>query len=233
MARRRPRLPGGRYQPEHGVADDVSTLQAKRVRDSRGMPEFVFDSSIAEDYLQSLDLKGNPSIKDDWWTARYKSDKQPFKYTVAHWAATEARFRRHLKVIKDDADIARMIPLDDILLRLTQNDVVHRRFLDKDHRAFIPSFGVYIEIERDNGKRVYMSLSRQMVIFCVERRKSWRLLQSRAGIVNNEYKAQQAILKRIDDGDLSVKEFRNQARQLFEQELEQLSEKKPVKKVKV
>jgi pyruvate-ferredoxin/flavodoxin oxidoreductase len=29
-----------------------------------------------------------------------------------------------------------------------------------------------------------------MVLFCVERRKAWRLLQSKAGIENRDYKAQ-------------------------------------------
>jgi hypothetical protein len=31
-------------------------------------------------------------------------------------------------------------------------------------------------------------------MFCVERRKAWRMLQSKAGIVNKEYLAQKAIL---------------------------------------
>ena len=30
-------------QPEHGVADDMALFQAQRVRDSRGVPEFVFN----------------------------------------------------------------------------------------------------------------------------------------------------------------------------------------------
>ena len=56
---------------------------------------------------------------------------------------------------------------------------------------------------------VYHILSRQMVIFCVERRKAWRILQSRAGIENKDYLAQKELLTKIDKGELSVEDFLN------------------------
>ena len=89
-----------------------------------------------------------------------------------------------------------------MLLRVTMDDVTYRRFLDPTHRAFIPDFETYIEVERPDGKIVPMALTKQMVIFCVERRKAWRQLQSRAGVVNNEYRAQQALLKKVDAGEI-------------------------------
>src|SRR4029434_162954 len=91
-------------QPEHGVADDMALDQAQRVRDSRGAPEFVFNPRLGETYPEALDVKGNPSIDMDWYEAKFKSTNEPYRYTVAHWCATEARFRNHLKKIKlDDA----------------------------------------------------------------------------------------------------------------------------------
>ena len=54
---------------------------------------------------------------------------------------------------------------------------------------------------------VYHILSRQMVIFCVERRKAWRILLSRVGIINNDYIAQKEILAQIDNGEMSVEDF--------------------------
>jgi pyruvate-ferredoxin/flavodoxin oxidoreductase len=93
-----------------------------------------------------------------------------------------------------------------MLVRITQQDVVYRRYLDPAHRAFIPDFGVYIEYEAD-GKTEYRALSRQMVMFCVERRKAWRMLQSKAGIVNREYQAQKAILAEVDAGKLTQEEL--------------------------
>ena len=44
----------------------MSTVQASRARDSRGMPEFVFDPQAGESYQDALDLKGNPSLSRDW-----------------------------------------------------------------------------------------------------------------------------------------------------------------------
>jgi pyruvate-ferredoxin/flavodoxin oxidoreductase len=205
-------------QPEHGVGDDAAFVQAQRIRDGRGMPEFVFRSDAGESYHEAMDLKGNPSVNTDWWQTAFKSTKEKYNYTAAHWAATEARFRRHLKKISED-DAAKLIQLDDMLMRLTQSDIVHHRYRDPDHRAFVPLFGVFIKVEDEAGKISYLSLSRHMVLFCVERRKSWRLLQSRAGIDNAERIAQRSLLKRVDAGEISTAEFLADTRGLFECEL--------------
>ncbi len=167
-------------QPEHGVADDMALTQAQRVRDSRGAPEFVFNPRLGETYQEALDLKGNPTIDMDWYETKFKGTNAPYRYTVAHWCATEARFRNHLKKVKKD-DAAKLIPLENMLVRITQQDVVYRRYLVSSHRSYVPDFGVYIAIQGSNGDVEYRSLSRQLVLFCVERRKAWRMLQSKAG----------------------------------------------------
>ena len=189
-------------QPEHGVADDMALTQAQRVRDSRGAPEFVFNPRLGETYPEALDVKGNPSIDRDWYEAKFKSTNETYQYTVAHWCATEARFRNHLKKIKPE-DAQKLIPLENMLIRITQQDVVYRRYLVADHRSFVPDFGVYIRVQGDKGHIEYRSLSRQLVLFCVERRKAWRMLQSKAGIENREYKAQRALLADVDTNKIS------------------------------
>ena len=193
-------------QPEHGVADDMALTQAQRVRDSRGAPEFVFNPRLGETYPEALDLKGNPNIEMDWYEAKFKSTNEPYRYTVAHWCATEARFRNHLKKLKPE-DAAKFLPLENMLVRITQQDVVYRRYLVAGHRSFVPDFGVYIKIQESNGKVEYRLLSRQLVLFCVERRKAWRMLQSKAGIENREYKAQRALLSDVDAGKISREDF--------------------------
>ena len=60
-------------QPEHGVADDMALHQAQRVRDSRGVPEFVFNPRLGETYQEALDIKGNPSIDLDWYETKSKT----------------------------------------------------------------------------------------------------------------------------------------------------------------
>jgi pyruvate-ferredoxin/flavodoxin oxidoreductase len=204
-------------QPEHGVADDMALFQAQRVRDSRGVPEFVFNPRLGETYQEALDIKGNPSIDLDWYETKNKVTGETSHYTVAHWCTTEARFRNHLKKIKPEA-AAKLIPLDNMLVRITQQDVVYRRYLSPGHRAFIPDFGVYITVEQD-GKTTYYALSRQLVMFCVERRKAWRMLQSKAGIVNKEYAAQRDLLAEVDSGKLPLEELFAHGHELIRERL--------------
>ena len=71
----------------------MALTQAQRVRDSRGAPEFVFNPRLGETYQEALDLKGNPSMEKDWYETKFKATNEPYRYTVAHWCATEARFR--------------------------------------------------------------------------------------------------------------------------------------------
>jgi len=204
-------------QPEHGVADNMSADQAKMVRDSRGMPEFVYNPRQGETSQEAFDLKGNPTPNRDWWRTKYKSTGEEYNYTVAHWALTEGRFRKHVKAIKEE-EAQKMIHFDDMLLLITQDDVVHRRVFQPAHRSCVPNFGVYIKAEID-GKMRYYSVSRQMVLFAVERRKAWRMLQSKAGVVNKDYLAQKALLKKLDAAELDLATIRGKLREHFDAEL--------------
>lgn len=195
-------------QPEHGVPDDHSAHQAKLARDSRGMPEFVFDPSRGETSAECFDLKGNPHPDRDWYEAVFP-DKSPYRYTVAHWAVTEARFRKHLKAVSEE-EAAGLLPLDDLLVLVTQDDVVQRHVFDPSHRSFIPDFGCIIWAETGGKVRAY-AISRQAVLFCVERRKAWRMLQGKAGIANRDYLAQKEVLARAGTGAVPVAELREKA----------------------
>jgi pyruvate-ferredoxin/flavodoxin oxidoreductase len=212
-------------QPEHGVPDDMALGQAQRVRDSRGAPEFVFNPRLGETYAEALDLKGNPSIDMDWYETKFKGSNESYRYTVAHWCATEARFRNHLKKIKKE-DAAKLIPLENMLVRITQQDVVYRRCLHPDQRAYVPDFGVYIKIQGANDVE-YRAISRQLVLFCVERRKAWRMLQSKAGLENREYKAQRAILADVDAGKISKDDLFARAEQLLKERMPRPASHKP------
>jgi len=207
------------------VPDDMALGQAQRVRDSRGAPEFVFNPRLGETYSEALDLKGNPSIDMDWYETKFKGSTESYRYTVAHWCATEARFRNHLKKISAQ-DAAKLVPLENMLVRITQQDVVYRRCLDSKHRAYVPDFGVFVRIQGANGIE-YRSLSRQLVLFCVERRKAWRMLQSKAGIENREYKAQRALLAEVDAGRIAREDFFARAEQLLKERMPGPSAHKP------
>jgi pyruvate-ferredoxin/flavodoxin oxidoreductase len=178
------------------------------------MPEFVYNPRKGETIQEAFDLKGNPSMERDWWQVKDKATNEDFSFTVAHWAITEGRFRKHIKTIKEE-EVLKLPRLEDFLYLITQDDVVYRRVFDAHHRSHVPNFGVYIKAEFE-GKVRYFAVSRQMVLFAVERRKAWRMLQSRAGVVNKDYLAQKALLKRADAGEIPVADLRANIRTLIQ-----------------
>ena len=206
-------------QPEHGVADDMALFQAQRVRDSRGAAGVRLQPapgrnatrrrSTSRAIRRSISIGTRPSPR---------STGEPYRYTVAHWCTTEARFRNHLKKIKPE-QAEKMIPLDNMLVRITQQDVVYRYYLLPEHRSFIPDFGVYITVRPGRQDGLLRAQSRQLVMFCVERRKAWRMLQSKAGIVNREYQAQKAILADLEAGKIAKDEFFAHAHEIMAERL--------------
>ena len=179
----------------------MSADQARMIRDSRGMPEFIYNPRAGETITEGFDIKGNPTPKRDWWATKYKSTGDKYNYTVAHWAITEARFRQHLKAIPE-AQAGEFIHIDNMLTLVTQQDVTYRRVFDETHRAYVPDWGVYFKAEV-GGEFKYFTVSRQMVLFAIERRKSWRILQSRAGVENQDYLAQKKLIEKFENGDLT------------------------------
>ena len=196
-------------QPEHGVADYASEIQALRVRDSRGMPEFIFNPMLGERYDEALNIKSNQAYNRDWATKMAPVTRKKYTYTVAHWAFTEARFRLHHKKVKPEA-VKGMMRLEDKITFVTMNDIIHRHHLNPEHRAYIPDYGIYTVDYDDKGNEIYRVLSRQMVVFVVERRKAWRMLQSRAGIENKDYSEQRDLIARMDKEGLTVADIMNE-----------------------
>ncbi len=200
-------------QPEHGVGDNMSADQAKMVRDARGMPEFVFNPRRGETTQEALDIKGNPTPERDWWRTKFATNGEEYNYTVAHWALTEGRFRKHVKSITEE-EAQKMTHFDDMMLLITQDDVIHRRVFNPEHRSFVPNFDCYIKAEV-RGKLKYYAVTRQMVLFGVERRKAWRMLQSKAGVANKDYLAQKSFIAKIDKGEISLADAKAKTKELI------------------
>jgi len=74
-------------------------------------------------------------------------------------------------------------------------------------------------VQGSNGQTEYRAISRQLVLFCVERRKAWRMLQSKAGIENREYKAQRSLLADVDAGRISKEDLFARAEQLLKERM--------------
>ncbi|HSO29168.1 MAG TPA: thiamine pyrophosphate-dependent enzyme [Candidatus Sulfomarinibacteraceae bacterium] len=77
-------------QPEHGIADDASTRQAKLAVESRAFPLFTYDPRRGESLAARLSLQGNPALKDDWARA---PDGSTIDFLA--FARTEGRFAQH------------------------------------------------------------------------------------------------------------------------------------------
>jgi pyruvate/2-oxoacid:ferredoxin oxidoreductase beta subunit len=76
--------------PEHGIADDSATRQAKLAVDSRAFPLFSYDPRRGSSMAERLSLQGNPALKDDW--AR-SPDGSVLDFLA--FARTEGRFAPH------------------------------------------------------------------------------------------------------------------------------------------
>lgn len=77
-------------QPEHGVADDLSQVQAKRAVISRAFPLFTHDPRKGERLAERISLKNNPSLNEDWHT----DPKSGETFDFVAFAHTEGRFSK-------------------------------------------------------------------------------------------------------------------------------------------
>jgi pyruvate/2-oxoacid:ferredoxin oxidoreductase beta subunit/ferredoxin len=75
-------------QPEHGVPDDRSIVEAKRAVDSRAFPLLVYDPRLGPRLKDRLSLQGNPNATGDWML----DAKTGEPFTFVEFARGEARF---------------------------------------------------------------------------------------------------------------------------------------------
>jgi len=78
-------------QPEHGVADNMATDQARLAVDSRAFPLLIHDPRKGDSMRTRLSLQGNPAVNDDWWT----NPKTGKVVDFIDFARSEGRFVKH------------------------------------------------------------------------------------------------------------------------------------------
>lgn len=84
-------------QPEHGIADDASSRQARLAVDSRAFPLFSYDPRRGASMAERLKLTGNPDIKEDWMK---RPDGSTFDFV--DFCRTEGRFAAHFAAGEDE-----------------------------------------------------------------------------------------------------------------------------------
>jgi pyruvate/2-oxoacid:ferredoxin oxidoreductase beta subunit/Fe-S-cluster-containing hydrogenase component 2 len=77
-------------QPEHGIADDASSAQAKLAVESRAFPLFTYDPRKGERLSERWSLQGNPNLRGDWASL---PDGTTIDFLA--FARTEGRFAGH------------------------------------------------------------------------------------------------------------------------------------------
>src|SRR5688572_24406321 len=78
-------------QPEHGVADNMATDQARLAVDTRAFPLLIYDPRKGDTISQRLSLQGNPAVNEDWWI----NPKTGQEVNFIDFARSEGRFSKH------------------------------------------------------------------------------------------------------------------------------------------
>jgi pyruvate-ferredoxin/flavodoxin oxidoreductase len=117
---------------EHGLADDWSQHAARLALESRAFPFLTYDPDAGATPSDCLTLDGNPAIEDSWptYSLEYLDESgttqvMELPLTIADWAATEGRFKRHFTEVAPAKWSDEMIPFHEYLL-LPSDDRTHR-----------------------------------------------------------------------------------------------------------
>ena len=160
--------------PEHGVGDDQAPDAARLALESRAYPVLLYDPAAGDKLADRIDLDGNPSIDDMWpeYDLTYLDDDGneqtlTLPVTVADWAATEARFKKHFRRIKADVDTDELMPFHEFVATPAE---------DRDGRT---PFIYMLEPDRKLGR---VSVSQEMVELAEDRLNVWNLLREMAGL---------------------------------------------------
>jgi pyruvate/2-oxoacid:ferredoxin oxidoreductase beta subunit/NAD-dependent dihydropyrimidine dehydrogenase PreA subunit len=78
-------------QPEHGVADNMASEQARLAVDTRAFPLLIHDPRGGDTLKKRLSLMGNPNMKGDWFV----NPKTNEEVTFIDFARSEGRFSKH------------------------------------------------------------------------------------------------------------------------------------------
>ncbi|MGD2067530.1 MAG: 2-oxoacid:acceptor oxidoreductase family protein [Gemmatimonadota bacterium] len=159
---------------EHGLADDWAPTAAKYALEARAFPFFTYDPDGGESLSECLNLDGNPDVDSTWPTYELTYEDEngdratlEVPMTIADWAATETRFRKHFKRIAPDAWSEDQVPFDEFVE------------MDAEEREGRKPF---IHVVEHDGKLGRLSVSKEMVVLAEERLHFWHQLREMAGL---------------------------------------------------
>jgi pyruvate-ferredoxin/flavodoxin oxidoreductase len=159
---------------EHGLPDEWAPHAAKLALESRAFPLLVYDPDAGDSLADCLSLDGNPALDARWPTyeleyadAEGAAQRMELPVTIADWAATEGRFKKHFRPLPDDVEGDDLVRFD-ALVALPAGE-------REGKRAFIHALG--------EGKRLTRLLvSAEMVRLADDRLRYWSQLRELAGL---------------------------------------------------
>ena len=158
--------------PEHGIADDAAARQAKLVLESRAFPLIRFDPDEGPTLSECLSLDGNPSPDETWpsYELTYVDGEGveqtiELPLTIADWAATEARFKKHFTRLSDE-DGDDLVPFHEFLELPAE---------ERDVRT------PFINALRDDRRLQRIRVSPEIVELADDRLALWKRLRHMAG----------------------------------------------------
>lgn len=162
-------------QPEHGIADDAATMQARLALESRAYPFFRYNPDKGDTPPECFDLDGNPDPDLDWpsYELNYRDEageeqSLEIALTFADYAASEGRFRPHFKAIpREDWDDEKLKPVSEFLA------------LDPDEREDYVPFVWALDRESRLNR---LEVSATIIEASEDRLNFWKILKSVAGV---------------------------------------------------
>jgi pyruvate-ferredoxin/flavodoxin oxidoreductase len=158
---------------EHGLADNSAQRAARLALESRAFPFLTYDPDGGTTLADCLTLDGNPAKDDAWptYALAYTDDDgaertMDVPMTIADWAATEGRFRKHFKEVPRDKWSDEMVQFHEYI-RLSPDERT-------DRMAFIWT------VDRDRHLR-RLRVSPEIVALAEERLGFWSELRQMAG----------------------------------------------------
>ena len=159
---------------EHGLPDHWGQHSARLALESRAFPHLTFDPDAGPSWSECLSLDANPSVDDEWptYTLEYideagEAKSMELPLTIADWAATEGRFRKHFKPVAG-AGSDDLIPFHEYLT-----------LSDTDREGKTP----FIHVLDGDKHLAKWTVAKEMVLLAEERQLHWLQLRELAGVV--------------------------------------------------
>jgi pyruvate-ferredoxin/flavodoxin oxidoreductase len=159
---------------EHGLADDWAMRASRLALESRAFPYLTFDPDAGPLLSDALSLDGNPSIDQRWpeYNLEYvddagQSQRLTLPLTIADWAATEGRFKKHFTAIPSE--------------KWNEDMVLFHEYLDLDADGRDGKTPYILTI--DAGKKLArLGVSPEIVLLAEERLQFFAQLKELAGL---------------------------------------------------